>query len=67
MRNLFGWFCVLFMVPVFLLCGLAAGKESEAIKGLGTVLDEKIPIDSVKLAQNSYIFDRDGRLISEMT
>ncbi|MBM7605450.1 penicillin-binding protein 1A [Metabacillus crassostreae] len=67
MRNLFGWFCVLFMVPVFLLCGLAAGKESEAIKGLGTVLDEKIPIDSMKLAQNSYIFDRDGRLISEMT
>ncbi|WP_226669490.1 transglycosylase domain-containing protein [Metabacillus litoralis] len=67
MRSLFGWFCVLFMVPVFLLCGLAAGKESEAIKGLGTVLDEKIPIDSLNLPQNSFIFDRDGRLISEVT
>lgn len=67
MRSLFGWFCVLLMIPVFLLCGLAAGKESEAIKGLGTVLDEKIPINSMKLAQNSYIFDREGRLISEIT
>jgi penicillin-binding protein 1A len=55
------------MFPIFLFSGIVAGKESKAVKGLGTVLDEKIPIESVELAQNSYIFDRDGRLISEIT
>lgn len=66
MRNLFGWMSIIIMVPLFLLCGIVAGKESQAVKGLGTVLDEKIPIDSVQLVENSYIFDHDGRLISEV-
>jgi penicillin-binding protein 1A len=55
------------MIPIFLFTGFVAGKESKAVKGLGTVLDEKIPIESVELTQNSYIFDRDGQLISEIT
>ena len=66
-RSLFGWFCVVLMVPLFLFSGFIAGKESKAVKGLGTVLDEKIPIESVELAENSYIFDHDGQLISEIT
>ncbi|WP_226529150.1 transglycosylase domain-containing protein [Metabacillus niabensis] len=66
MRRLFGWICIFIMVPIFLLCGFIAGKESQAVKGLGTVLDEKIPIDSVQLVENSYIFDHEGRLISEI-
>ncbi len=66
MRSLFGWFCVIMMIPIFLLCGIIAGKESRAIKGLGTVLDERIPIKSVELIENSYIFDHEGRLISEV-
>ncbi|MDQ0229793.1 penicillin-binding protein 1A [Metabacillus malikii] len=55
------------MVPIFLFSGFVAGKESKAIKGLGTVLDEKIPIDSLELTQNSFIFDSEGQLISEIT
>jgi penicillin-binding protein 1A len=55
------------MVPIFLFSGFIAGKESKAVKGLGTVLDEKIPIESVELPQNSFIFDHDGQLISEIT
>ncbi|WP_083584474.1 transglycosylase domain-containing protein [Bacillus weihaiensis] len=54
------------MVPAFILSGIAAGNESQAVKGLGTILDEKIPIQSVALPQNSYVFDDNGRLISEM-
>lgn len=67
LRSLFGWFCVVLMVPLFLFSGFIAGKESKAVKGLGTVLDEKIPIESVELAENSYIFDHEGQLISEIT
>lgn len=66
MRSLFGWILIILMIPIFLLCGIVAGKESQAVKGLGTVLDEKIPIDSVQLVENSYIFDHEGRLISEV-
>ncbi len=66
MRSFFGWICIILMVPIFLLCGIVAGKESQAVKGLGTVLDEKIPIDTVQLVENSYIFDHEGRLISEV-
>ncbi|WP_299087575.1 transglycosylase domain-containing protein [uncultured Metabacillus sp.] len=55
------------MVPIFLFSGFAAGKESKAVKGLGTVLEKKIPIEAIELAQNSYIFDHEGELISEIT
>ena len=53
MRHLFGWACIFTMVPIFIICVFVAGKESQAIKGLSTILDEKIPIESVDLAQNS--------------
>jgi penicillin-binding protein 4 len=66
-RSIFGWICIVVMVPFFFFSAFVAGKESKAVKGLGTVLDEKIPIQSVELAQNSYIFDDEGRLISEIT
>jgi penicillin-binding protein 1A len=65
--RLFGWAIVGVMVPIFFFSAYVAGKESEAVKGLGTVLEEKIPIESVNLPQNSYIFDHEGRLISEIT
>lgn len=67
MRHLFGWACIFTMVPIFIICVFVAGKESQAIKGLSTILDEKIPIESVDLAQNSYVYDHEGRLISEIT
>lgn len=54
------------MIPIFLLCGFVAGKESKAVKGLGTVLDEKLPLSNVELSQNSFIFDSEGQLVSEV-
>lgn len=67
LRSIFGWICIIIMVPIFIFSGFVAGKESKAVKGLGTVLDEQIPIESVELAENSYIFDHEGELISEIT
>lgn len=66
MRRIVGWVCIIVMIPIFLLCGFVAGKESKAVKGLGTVLDEKLPLSNVELSQNSFIFDSEGQLISEV-
>lgn len=44
---------------------MASGREAQNMKPLDQVLDEKINIKDIGLVQNSYMYDRDGALISE--
>ncbi|MFC0271012.1 transglycosylase domain-containing protein [Metabacillus herbersteinensis] len=54
------------MLPIFLVIVLGAAKEVNEVKSIGSVLDEKIPIQSIQLTQNSYIYDDKGQLVSEI-
>lgn len=45
---------------------MASGREAQNMKPLDQVLDEKINIKDIGLVQNSYMYDRDGALISEI-
>lgn len=66
MRTFCGWFILSAMISAFLFIGLAAGKEIKAVKSIREILNEKIPIQSIELVQNSYIEAADGQVISEI-
>ncbi|TWK15623.1 Penicillin-binding protein 4 [Bacillus licheniformis] len=66
MRSFFGWIFLLMLIPIFVFTLMASGREAQNMKPLDQVLDEKINIKDIGLVQNSYMYDRDGALISEI-
>lgn len=57
---------LLMLIPIFVFTLMASGREAQDMKPLDQVLDEKINIKDIGLVQNSYMYDRDGALISEI-
>ncbi|MCY8160836.1 transglycosylase domain-containing protein, partial [Bacillus licheniformis] len=66
LRSFFGWIFLLMLIPIFVFTLMASGREAQNMKPLDQVLDEKINIKDIGLVQNSYMYDRDGALISEI-
>nr|WP_269448696.1 transglycosylase domain-containing protein [Metabacillus kandeliae] len=64
MRAFFGWTIVLLLTPLFVFVLIGSGSQVHSMKSIPAFLDEKIPLHSLPLLQNSYIFDRDGGKIS---
>ncbi|WP_187444584.1 transglycosylase domain-containing protein [Bacillus swezeyi] len=66
LRSIIGWFLLIMLIPIFVYTLMASGREAQEMKPLDKVLDEKINLKDIGLVQNSYMYDRDGALISEI-
>ncbi|MFN2744060.1 transglycosylase domain-containing protein [Bacillus sp. z60-18] len=66
LRLILGWILLIMFIPIFVYTLMASGEEAEKMKPLDQVLDEKINLKDIGLVQNSYMYDRDGALISEI-
>ncbi|KIU05335.1 penicillin-binding protein 4 [Bacillus subtilis] len=51
---------------MFAFTVIASGKEVKQMKSLDQVLDKNINLKDISLVQNSYMYDRDGSLVSEI-
>ncbi|MGG3571256.1 transglycosylase domain-containing protein [Bacillus gobiensis] len=66
LRAALGWIMLACLIPLFVLALIRSGEEVGQMKSLGQVLDEKVELSKIDLVQNSYIYDRDEDLISEV-
>lgn len=57
---------LLCIIPLFAFTIIASGKEVKQMKSLDQVLDKNIDLKDISLVQNSYMYDRDGSLVSEI-
>lgn len=57
---------LLCIIPLFAFTVIASGKEVKQMKSLDQVLDKNINLKEISLVQNSYMYDRDGSLVSEI-
>lgn len=57
---------LLCIIPLFAFTVIASGKEVKQMKSLDQVLDKNINLKDISLVQNSYMYDRDGFLVSEI-
>lgn len=65
-RKIIGWILLLGIIPLFAFTVIASGKEVKQIKPFDQVLDKHIDLKAINLVQNSYMYDRDGSLVSEI-
>lgn len=66
LRKIIGWILLLCIIPLFAFTVIASGKEVKQMKSLDQVLDKNIDLKDISLVQNSYMYDRDGSLVSEI-
>ena len=66
LRKIIGWILLLCIIPLFAFTVIASGKEVKQMKSLDQVLDKNINLKDISLVQNSYMYDRDGSLVSEI-
>lgn len=65
-RKIIGWILLLGIIPLCVFTVIASGKEVKQIKPFDQVLDKHIDLKAINLVQNSYMYDRDGSLVSEI-
>lgn len=65
-RKIIGWILLLGIIPLCAFTVIASGKEVKQIKPFDQVLDKHIDLKAINLVQNSYMYDRDGSLVSEI-
>lgn len=52
--------------PIVCIYSYRFRKEVKQMKSLDQVLDKNINLKDISLVQNSYMYDRDGSLVSEI-
>ncbi|MDQ0299912.1 penicillin-binding protein 1A [Salibacterium salarium] len=67
MRIAAGYFFIIGFLTLFSFFLLGALQEGEDIKSVEAVLETETEIDTVTMPKNSYIYDKNGRVISEVT
>ncbi|MGD7061368.1 transglycosylase domain-containing protein [Bacillus altitudinis] len=65
-RAIIGWLLLAALIPLFVLTFYLSKEEAASVKPVNEVLDQKIKLEKVDFSQNSYMYDRDGSLISEI-
>lgn len=65
-RAIIGWLLLAALIPLFILTFYLSKEEAASVKPVNEVLDQKIKLEKVDFSQNSYMYDRDGSLISEI-
>ncbi|WP_260285690.1 transglycosylase domain-containing protein [Peribacillus aracenensis] len=67
MRTYLGYITIFLLVPILILSIFLSYREWSVAQSPYHVLDERIPIESIKLAQNSYMKAANGKVISEIS
>ncbi|MGE6378600.1 transglycosylase domain-containing protein [Peribacillus muralis] len=67
MRTYLGYITIFLLVPVLTLFIFLSYQEWSSAQSPYRVLDERIPIDSIELAQTSYMTAANGKVISELS
>ncbi|MFK9115580.1 transglycosylase domain-containing protein [Peribacillus frigoritolerans] len=67
MRTYLGYITISLLVPVLILFIFLSHQEWSLAQSPYHVLDERIPIESIELAQNSYMKAANGKVISEIS
>ncbi|WP_409302467.1 transglycosylase domain-containing protein [Peribacillus sp. SCS-155] len=67
MRTFLGYVMIAFLIPLLSILFILLYGELDKAEGIHTVLQEKIPVDSIELPQTSYIAAADGTVISEIS
>ncbi|AOH56919.1 penicillin-binding protein [Peribacillus muralis] len=67
MRTYLGYITIFLLVPVLTLFIFLSYQEWSSAESPYRVLDERIPIDSIELAQTSYMTAANGKVISELS
>ncbi|MBU8696053.1 transglycosylase domain-containing protein [Bacillus pumilus] len=65
-RAIIGWLLLAALIPLFALTFYLSKEEAASVKPVNEVLDQKIKLEKIDFSQNSYMYDRDGSLISEI-
>ncbi|OUZ12066.1 transglycosylase domain-containing protein [Bacillus pumilus] len=65
-RAIIGWLLLAALIPLFSLTFYLSKEEAASVKPVNEVLDQKIKLEKIDFSQNSYMYDRDGSLISEI-
>ena len=65
-RAIIGWLLLAALIPLFIMTFYLSKEEAASVKPVNEVLDQKIKLEKVDFSQNSYMYDRDGSLISEI-
>ncbi|MGG5179405.1 transglycosylase domain-containing protein [Bacillus sp. MM09(2025)] len=65
-RAMIGWLLLAALIPLFILTFYLSKEEAASVKPVNEVLDQKIKLEKIDFSQNSYMYDRDGSLISEI-
>ncbi|MCD1161444.1 transglycosylase domain-containing protein [Peribacillus frigoritolerans] len=67
MRTYLGYITISLLVPVLILFIFLSHQEWSLAQSPYHVLDERIPVESIELAQNSYMKAANGKVISEIS
>ena len=67
MRTYLGYITISLLVPVLFLFIFLSHQEWSLAQSPYHVLDERIPVESIELAQNSYMKAANGKVISEIS
>ncbi|MBT2646200.1 hypothetical protein J7E52_05560 [Bacillus sp. ISL-34] len=67
MRTYLGYITISLLVPVLILFIFLSYQEWSLAQSPYHVLDERIPIESIELAQYSYMKAENGKVISEIS
>ncbi|MFJ7938024.1 transglycosylase domain-containing protein [Peribacillus sp. NPDC096622] len=67
MRTYLGYITISLLVPVLILFIFLSYQEWSLAQSPYHVLDERIPVESIELAQNSYMKAANGKVISEIS
>ena len=67
MRKFIGYVLIISVVPIFMAFIFLAYQEWTKAESIHTVLDDKISVDTIHLEQTSYMMDKNGEIISEIS
>lgn len=67
MRTYLGYITIFFLIPVLSVFIFLSYQEWSLAESPHHVLDERIPIDSIDLAETSYMTAANGKVISEIS
>ncbi|MDV2686191.1 transglycosylase domain-containing protein [Alkalihalophilus lindianensis] len=66
MKTFLGWFLIILLFTGFSFLFVEATAEIKDIQTLSEVFEEHVAIDEIHLPANSYMYDRNGSVISEI-
>lgn len=67
MRKFIGYLLIIFVVPILIALIFLAYQEWTKAEGIHKVLDNKISVDTIHLEQISYMMDKNGDIINEIS